>query len=459
MNGLKIFAAACFMAAVLFGCGKELTQTSQRGGSGTETVGIVGNIVDSSNHAVAGASVKLRRSDYLDTSIAPLQKTALLLADAVTNDTGWFFIGSVDTGAYTIEVNDGRHNAALLSCTVSRRDSLFVLPKSVIRPTGAIHGKIPPLPQTDSMKFSVYIYGLDRANVTNDSGNFTISDVPEGSYSLKIIPHVPIYTYCEITGINVSAGRDRELGQISVPQLAVTIHPVDSLAVRNILDSNGLTSVSVAQVVKLGAWPFRVTGLFLNYKKLSVLSSAIGNLTELCELELQNNNLVALPKEIGGLAHLKKIIVSNNKLTAIPPEIGNLDSLEQLIADNNELSAIPPEIGKINSLQVLDVGYNQLSMVPDEITYCHSLYGLLLQHNVIDSLPQNIWTLEKLDLLDLEFNSISTLPAQIVNMKSSHRFINVNSNNLCDSISSDVAQWLNTYSVEPSWQGSQQCRY
>jgi hypothetical protein len=445
------------MAVALLGCGFELTPTSQRGGSGTETVGISGSVVDTNHHAVAGASVRLRRSDYLDTTQLPLQKSALTLANAFTNDTGGFFIGTVDTGAYTIEVNDGRHNAVVLSCTVSRNDSLFVVPKGVVRPTGAIHGNVPPLPQTDSMRFSVYIYGLDRADITTSSGDFILSDVPVGSYSIKIVPQVPIYTFCEQTGIVVSSGNDRNLGAISVPQLAVTIHPVDSLFVRNILDSNGLKFVPVSQVAKMGAWPFRVLELKLTYKKLAFLPSDIGKLTELRELELQNNNLTALPKEIGGLAHLKRLVVSNNKLASLPPEIGNLDSLQQLIADNNEITIAPPEIGNINSLQVIDFGYNLLSAIPDEVTYCHALYSLVLQHNSIDSLPQNIWTLEKLDILELEFNSIRALPSQIVNLQASHRFVNVNSNKLCDNVPSNIIDWLNNYSVDVNWQQTQQC--
>ncbi len=457
MIGLKIFIAACFLSIILFGCGQGITLSVQRGGSGTETVGILGSIADTAGWGVANAAVKLRRSDYLDTSSFSLRKTSVLLADAVTNDTGGFFIGSVDTGAYTIEVSDGKHNGVLLPCTVSRSDSLYVLSKGVLRPTGTISGAIPTLPQTDSMRFSVCLYGMDRAITTDGSGNFTITEVPAGKYSIKIIPHVPIYNWLDVTGINVSAGSERALGSISVPQLAISIHPVDSLIVRNLLDSNGLASVSVAQVVTLGAWPFRVTVLKLNYKKLTALTSAIGKLTELSELDLQNNNLAALPLEIGELGHLKKLVLSNNKLTEIPPEIGNLDSLEQLIVDNNELSALPPEIGKIGSLQVLDVGYNQLSIVPDELTYCHSLYGLILQNNTIDSLPGDIWALANLDMLDLEYNSLHSLPAQIVKLTSSRHFVNVNSNYLCDSISPDITQWINAYSVDPAWQASQQC--
>jgi Leucine-rich repeat (LRR) protein len=118
---------------------------------------------------------------------------------------------------------------------------------------------------------------------------------------------------------------------------------------------------------------------------------------------------------------------------------------------------VPPEIGNINSLQAIDLGYNLLSAIPDEITYCHSLHSLVLQHNSIDSLPQNIWTLEKLDILELEFNSIRALPAQIMNLQPSHRFVNVNSNKLCDNASSDIVDWLNNYSVDVNWQETQQC--
>ena len=57
------------------GCSRELTQSSQHGGSGTETVGIVGTVVDTGGRPVSGASVKLRRTDFLDTAQNALQKT------------------------------------------------------------------------------------------------------------------------------------------------------------------------------------------------------------------------------------------------------------------------------------------------------------------------------------------------------------------------------------------------
>ena len=76
------------------------------------------------------------------------------------------------------------------------------------------------------------------------------------------------------------------------------------------------------------------------------IPSEIGNLTNLTELNLFNNNLTGeILSEIGNLTNLSAPLrLDYNQLTGeIPPEIGNLINLDQLLLHNNWLSGVIPE--------------------------------------------------------------------------------------------------------------------
>ena len=88
----------------------------------------------------------------------------------------------------------------------------------------------------------------------------------------------------------------------------------------------------------------RFKGMFGFGSKLTALPGEIGNLSNLTELNLSDNQLKALPGEIGNLSNLRWIYLSNNKLTALPGEIGNLSNLRWLYLEQNPLTSPPPEI-------------------------------------------------------------------------------------------------------------------
>ncbi|KAB1212010.1 hypothetical protein CJ030_MR5G025402 [Morella rubra] len=108
-----------------------------------------------------------------------------------------------------------------------------------------------------------------------------------------------------------------------------------------------------------------VVGLGAPSQYLSgTLSGAIGNLTNLRQVLLQNNNISGkIPLELGMLPKLQTLDLSNNRLSGVIPEsLGQLNTLQYLRLNNNSLSGpFPVSLAKISQLAFLDLSYNNLS--------------------------------------------------------------------------------------------------
>ncbi|CAL2226419.1 unnamed protein product [Prunus armeniaca] len=108
-----------------------------------------------------------------------------------------------------------------------------------------------------------------------------------------------------------------------------------------------------------------VIGLGAPSQSLSgTLSGAIGNLTNLRQVLMQNNNISGkLPPELGTLPKLQTLDLSNNRFSGfVSDSLGQLNSLQYLRLNNNSLSgAFPVSLAKIPELAFLDLSYNNLS--------------------------------------------------------------------------------------------------
>ncbi|XP_022730001.1 probable LRR receptor-like serine/threonine-protein kinase At4g30520 [Durio zibethinus] len=108
-----------------------------------------------------------------------------------------------------------------------------------------------------------------------------------------------------------------------------------------------------------------VIGLGAPSQSLSgTLSGTIGNLTNLYQVLLQNNNLSGeIPPKLGALPKLQTLDLSNNRFSgAIPGSFVQLNSLQYLRLNNNSLSGpFPASLAKIPQLAFLDLSYNNLS--------------------------------------------------------------------------------------------------
>jgi Leucine-rich repeat (LRR) protein len=163
----------------------------------------------------------------------------------------------------------------------------------------------------------------------------------------------------------------------------------DYLAVRAILDSNGLHAFSVVAVTDTDATG-RVVNFRLNDCQLTNLPPEIGQLTALETLQLSHNQLTSIPPEIGQLTALELLHLEYNQLTSLPAEIGQLTALTGLYLDGNQLTIFPPEIFQLSALSSLHLSNNQLTSLPSEIIQIPMLDWILVDSNYLCSLPDSI---------------------------------------------------------------------
>jgi hypothetical protein len=475
MKTSDLLLCIAVLSAILFQCAPDRLGLSASGGSGTETVG--GYAFDAEKKPAAGIFVSVRRSDFLDTGSAS-QQLDVFMADTVTDTNGRFSLLVGQTGQYTVTLYDDKGNyAAMQRCTLNQDDSLYL--QANLKPTGMMSGRISPAPDAEFTSFFIYLYGCARHSIRTDSaGDFEILGLPEGEYQFKAIPQHPLYESYYSGNIAVAPDSNTLIAAIKPQKSAFSINPLDSMVVRDILDSNGLRVIKVGSVVKVAPeWPYRVTELSIrklshNLINFQSLTSRIGELSQLRKMTVSNNVMLrSLPKEIGLLSRLKELYLNKNSIVVFPPEIGELDSVRILdISENTNAGSpgagalvIPLEIGNLVSLETLDVHFNNLTALPSTIGNCRNLKTINASSCKLNTLPGEIAGCSNLEFIDVEYNQITSLPLSITGLGGAYdrKFINFSYNDFCqlyqNQIPEDVFKWLDKFATDPIWRTHQNC--
>jgi hypothetical protein len=170
-------------------------------GAGSETTNarVSAAICKSGGGPAVGATVRMRRSDYV-THTPALAKAAIYGADALTDSLGRFEIGNIDPGSYCIEVNNDS-SSVLFTCSLAVHDTVN-LGTGTLRPYAAIIGTI------DSSAGMAYaqVYGLERLVSVNSSGRFAFTDLPQGVLNVRVAAPGGSVPAVEIANIKTSAG-------------------------------------------------------------------------------------------------------------------------------------------------------------------------------------------------------------------------------------------------------------
>jgi len=140
------------------------------------------------------------------------------------------------------------------------------------------------------------------------------------------------------------------------------------------------------------------------------MPSSLGNLSNLNDLYLNDNQLSCLPEELGSLTQLRVLRLNNNRLEALPTSIGNLTRLERLHVARNQLRCLPKSIVALTRLLELGLGHNLLASLPHGMGDMTALSKLVLANNRIERLPGSIGSLVQLRKLNVAHNRLTTLP-------------------------------------------------
>jgi len=156
------------------------------------------------------------------------------------------------------------------------------------------------------------------------------------------------------------------------------------------------------------------------------LPHALGNLSQLKTLKIESaNDLQALPSSIGELKNLETLIVSecrggygkkDDPGLIIPKEIGQLSNLIELNLEENNLTSLPEEIGQLTKLNKLNLESNLFEHFPIALCQLTSLETLKIRcrDTEIKELPEALINLKNLEKLSINLAEESNIPEQFI---------------------------------------------
>jgi len=162
-----------------------------------------GRVLDGSAEPVADCEVTAKRGDQ------PVAKD-------VTETDGTFLLGGLDEGEYPLVAACGEGTAA----RVARAGGEVVT--LVLQHRGEVSGEVADETGGPVLAFTVAlgVEGDARAAtgvpepVSGHGGRFSLGDVPEGSYSLRVV--AAGFTGTRISTVRVSAGRNTDIGRLTL---------------------------------------------------------------------------------------------------------------------------------------------------------------------------------------------------------------------------------------------------
>jgi hypothetical protein len=368
---------------------------------------IKGLVVENSGNPLEGAIVRIRPTGFL-----ALNENQSVAFDTKTDKFGFFYFDTIPVDSYTIEINYDRKFGALRQLAICTYDSFpVVLPVTTVTPTGSIAGRINLPISDDTSRPWIALYNVDylvKAPVTQE---FSFEGIPEGVYHLRIVPYLESKLVVELHDILVSANNQIDVGTLNftIQQFfkGCTSFECDSMAIRSILDINGLTGVSIHSVVTTDTVNGRVTGLDLSSRSIVTIPKDIGSLSRLTTINLRNNNVVSLPEQFGYLKTLKECFLDSNQLHDLPIELAFLCSLNVLTVSHNKLYRINYRLMSLPITQ-LDLRFNQLEKFPEQNTFFPEISFLYLDNNKLSSLPKALMQLQ-LQVLSISNNRLCSL--------------------------------------------------
>lgn len=195
-----VFAYSMFW----FGCtpgGNPISGTGSQAGNAR----IACIVYNDDGTPASGAAVIMRTHDYTADTGSSLKKISSSMRDTRTDSRGIFYIDSVDTGNYCIEVNDRNSHALLLTCAINKSDTLVRFPKATLVPTGSIKVNVGLKPESVGGLY-LQIYGLERlGRYDNETREIVIDDIPSGSYTLKMVASNDDYRPVEVKNVVVDS--------------------------------------------------------------------------------------------------------------------------------------------------------------------------------------------------------------------------------------------------------------
>ncbi len=334
-------------------------------------------------------------ADCADTTVVPCDSALVRLfphdydpvvhrlgigGDTVHIDTGYtdargdFAIAATRTKRYNLVSRSKRWAVGILpGISLTDTDSVHVTDTLVS--LGGLRGRVTADSSLGGGTAVVYVPGTPFITTADDTGAFVLSELPSDTLEIHFA-YAPADTDTVTridTVIRVQPPSDdtADIGEVGLDSGTVRgagSWKSDSIAVRTILDANGLNSVAVGDVSTPSS------------------DGRIG------ALDLEGLGLDTLPSVVGGLDSLHTLLVKDNRLKGLPSETAHLSKLVTLDAEANSLLELPAGVGELPLLRMLNLRSNDLRSLPGTVVQLERpLFShLYLEGNFLCALPDSI---------------------------------------------------------------------
>ncbi len=322
--------------------------------SGSETTNgfCVATVYDQNRNPVEGAEVYIRTESYLADTIAVQTERK---PDAVTDKEGYFRIDSISEGDYTIEIVSDIKEANSFSWSTEKEPEAVTL---VLEPVVSFYGMVDRENMKSGYAIYVMIRGHEYVQKVSENGHFSFSHMPPGDFELVFISDNPEYGTARGDTVSVFPSETRDVGKFYLP----FDYWRDSAVIQTILDTNGIESVEVADIVvankhgrivqvdftglPVSTIPDEIADLRIKHLRLDscnmdTLPAIIGEMSTLTILAFKGNNIRRIPENFGQLNHLNRLNMAKNLIDSLPESLINLVDLEYLLVAHNRLKDVP----------------------------------------------------------------------------------------------------------------------
>ena len=160
--------------------------------------------------------------------------------------------------------------------------------------------------------------------------------------------------------------------------------------------------------------------LELTKNQIIALPQRIGLMKSLNTIHLSNNCLERLPITMGALRLLVRLELESNKLVALPETLDHLLCCESINVNDNLLTKLPRCMGRMPSLTFLSATGNRISYLPDDICLSRTITTLRININKLRYLPEKLGDMKQLCEISLSGNKITKLPATFYKLLKLH---------------------------------------
>lgn len=215
---------------------------------------------------------------------------------------------------------------------------------------------------------------LRELSLSGEKASVIIDDFLVGLYSLKNLKSLYLDSFfiVDIDGIgNLSSLENLTLMNLSSNRISIDFFNLRELKTIELINNPNLIIIPDGFDVFEKLTTLKIYG----NPGIQDFNLSIFEVNTLQKLDLSNNNIGFLavedgiiPEDIGMLTQLTELNLENNHINTISTRVGELIGLKTINFRNNKITDIPKELGALTILDVLDVSGNlQLNEIPEEV--------------------------------------------------------------------------------------------